>query len=74
MNTYDKLKTIFNSLEEDETLYFVHGFNGKKIEYKVIGFKYEGLITQHKTLLKKQFGFFAFPSYKIVKVVDEGDL
>jgi len=73
-SAYDKLKYLFERLKYDETLYFVHGFDGKKIEYKVIGFKYEGLITEHKRLNKARFDLFANQSYKIVKVVDEGDL
>jgi len=73
-SAYDKLKELFNNLKEDETLYFIHGFYSKKIEYKVIGFKYEGMETKYKILNKSMFDLFANPSYKIVKVIDKGEL
>jgi len=74
MNAYDKLKNIFERLRYDEALYFIHGFDGKKIEYKVIGFDYDDVITEHKRLNKARFDLFANTSYKVVKVVDEGEL
>jgi len=74
MNAYDKLKTIFNSLEDGEALYFTYGLGHKRIERKIIGFKYEGVITENNILQKKLFEFAVNPSYKIVKVVDKGEL
>ena len=74
MNAYDKLKELFKNLEDDETLYFTYGLGHKRIERKIIGFKYEGVITENNILQKKLFEFAVNPSYKIVKVVDKGEL